>query len=261
MIGSLRYAAALLRMVLKSVTSQRRAMVIRGVFSIVSHLAYIPIWFVMFSYTPTIGGWGIEHALFAYGIAIASWGLVAILAYGLRTLPQQIDYGELDGYLILPQPVLISVALSTSKSTGLGEVVFGLGACIAAGTFYGVDLTFLPLFIAVGVIIFASGILLFASLGFWIQQFYASAEEIYFNFNLLASRPAPIFTGAVQVIVLTLIPVGLMTHIPIRFAETHQFSLLVFIVLGTLAYAAFSIAFFHVGLRRYESGNRFGVRG
>jgi ABC-2 type transport system permease protein len=259
--GQFRYALALIGMVFKSATSQRRAMLLRGFFSVISHLAYIPIWFVMFSYVPTIGGWGIEHALMAYGIAITSWGLVAVLAYGLRTLPQQIDHGELDGYLTLPQPVLISVALSTSKSAGLGEIIFGVGASIAAGVFYGVDLTFLPLFIVIGAIIFASGILLFASLGFWVRQFYASAEEIYFNFNLMASRPAPIFTGAIQVITLTLIPVGLMTHIPVRFAETHQTSLLLFIVLGTLAYAALAIAFFHVGLRHYESGNRFGVRG
>lgn len=32
-------------------------------------------------------------------------------------------------------------------------------------------------------------------------------------------------------------------------------------VIGAAAYAFIAVSFFHIGLRHYESGSRFGVRG
>lgn len=236
-------------------------MLIRGLFSFISTMIYFPVWYIMFSFAPSIGGWTIEHAILAYGLSITCWGIVALTAYGLRTLPQQIDNGELDSYLTLPKPVLLSAALSTSRNSGLGEVISGLALIIFGGIKYHIDLTFVPLFLIMGSIVFASGILFFASMGFWLKQFYASAEEIYFNFNLMASRPSPIFSGVFKIITLTIIPIGFMTHIPIEFIMTHQWQLLAFAMIGTLAYGLFACAFFYTGLKYYESGNRFGVRG
>jgi len=140
-------------------------------------------------------------------------------------------------------------------------VLFGIGLLIFCAVHFEVDLTLAPLFVLMGSIVFASGILLFASIGFWLKQFYASAEEIYFNFNLMASRPAPIFTGVIQVIALTLIPVGLMTHIPIEYVFSHRLMLLGYSLAGVAGYAALAVSLFYLGLRHYESGNRFGVRG
>lgn len=261
MAGNLRYLWALLSITFKSVASQRGAMLLRGFFAVVTHVVYFPVWYLMFSYTPSIGGWTLQHAFLGYGISIACWGIVALTMFGLRTLPQQIDNGELDSYLTLPKPVLLSAALSTSRNSGLGELLAGLGFILFAGFKYHIDLTFIPLILVMGSIVFASGILFFASFGFWLKQFYASAEEIYFNYNLMASRPAPIFTGMFKIISLTIIPIGLMTHIPIEFIMTHQFKFLIFSVVGTIAYAILAVAFFHHGLKHYESGNRFGVRG
>lgn len=261
MVGNLRYLWALLSITFKSAISQRGAMLLRGGISALTHTIYIPVWYVMFSFAPNIGGWTLQHALLAYGLATACWGIVALLAYGLRTLPQQIDNGELDSYLTLPKPILLSAALSTSRNSGLGELMIGIGLIIFAGVKYDIDLTFIPLFLVMGSIVFASGILFFASFGFWIKQFYASAEEIYFNYNLMASRPSPIFSGIFKLISLTIIPIGLMTHIPVEFILTHQWKLLFFSAFGTVAYAIFASAFFYMGLRHYESGNKFGVRG
>lgn len=261
MAGNLRYLWALLSITFKSAASQRGAMILRGVMAVITHMIYFPVWYVMFSFTPSIGGWTLAHAFLGYGIAISCWGIIALTMIGLRTLPHQIDNGELDSYLTLPKPVLLSAALSTSRNSGLGELVVGLFFISFAGFKYHLDLTFMPLILIMGSIVFASGILFFASFGFWIRQFYASVEELCFNYNLMASRPAPIFTGIFKIITLTILPIGFMTHVPIEFIMTHQFKFLAFSMLGTAAYAVFAIAFFHHGLKYYESGNRFGVRG
>lgn len=261
MAGNLRYLWALLAITFKSVASQRTAMILRGLFAVLTHLIYFPVWYVMFSFAPSIGGWTLQHAFLAYGISIACWGIVALTMFGLRTLPQQIDNGELDSYLTLPKPVLLSAALSTSRNSGLGELMAGVGLIAYAGYKYHIDLTFIPLILVMGSVVFASGVLFFASCGFWLKQFYASAEEIYFNYNLMASRPAPIFSGVFKIITLTIVPIGFMTHIPVEFLMTHQYKFLLLSLVGTIAYAVFAIAFFYTGLKHYESGNRFGVRG
>jgi ABC-2 type transport system permease protein len=259
--GNIRYLWALLTITFKSAASQRGAMMLRGLFAVITHVFYFPVWYVMFSYAPSIGGWTLPHAFLAYGISICSWGIVALTMFGLRTLPQQIDNGELDSYLTLPKPVLLSAALSSSRNSGLGELLAGIGFMTFAGFKFHLDLTFMPLIVFMSSIVFASGILFFASFGFWLKQFYASAEEIYFNYNLMSSRPAPIFTGMFKIISLTIIPIGFMTHIPIEFIMTHQFRFLALSMLGTIGYSVFAITFFNLGLKYYESGNRFGVRG
>lgn len=259
--ANIRFFMALCRMTFKSASMQRGAMLLRAFFSVTTHLIYIPVWYILFQFTPNISGWTIEHALYAYGLAIGCWGIVSLLAFGLRTLPEQIDHGELDSYLTLPKPVLLSAAISSSRNTGLGELLFGIALLIFCHLHYGSPIGMVPYFFVVGSIVFASAVLFFATFGFWLRQFLASAEEIYFNFNLMASRPAPIFTGLFHVLSLTLLPVGLMTHIPVEYVLGHRHELIVYLTLGALAYAAFAIAFFHIGLRRYESGNRFGVRG
>jgi len=102
MAGNLRFFLALLRMTFKSAAMQRQAILIRAGFSVITHLIYIPVWVVIFSIAPDIGGWTLHHAMVAYGISIACWGFVSLIAFGLRTIPEQIDHGELDAYLTYP---------------------------------------------------------------------------------------------------------------------------------------------------------------
>lgn len=261
MVADLRFALELLKMTLKSVASQRNSMLLRAFFAFTNHAIYIPVWLVIFSVSPDIQGWTLQHVFLTYAMSMCCWGIVFFTAFGLRTIPDQIDHGEFDAYLTLPKPVLLSAAISSSKNTGVGDFLFGCGLLIFCHFHFGVSLALMPFFIVMGCVVLASAVLFFATLGFWLRQFYGSAEEIYFNFSLLATRPAPIYTGVFKVIALTVVPVSLMAQIPVEFIFTHQWPLLAFGVIGTIAYATLAIAFFHVGLRHYESGNRFGVRG
>ncbi len=261
MAAELRYFWALLCMSFKSLAAQRSALIVRTCLTLVNHCVYFPVWYIIFSLSPDIMGWTMQHALFTYALCIISLGAVSLIAFGLRTIPEQIDHGEFDAYLTLPRPVLISVALSSPKNSGFGEIVLGLGMLIFCHIYYGSSLLFLPLLIIIGCVIFASSVLFFATLGFWIKQFYASADEIYFNFNLLATRPAPIFTGMLQFIALTLVPVSLMARVSVDYVMSNHLILLFYAVIGAAAYAFIAVSFFHIGLRHYESGSRFGVRG
>lgn len=261
MAANLKYLWALLGMTFKSSVSQRNAVLVRAVLAVITHLMYFPVWIIIFSISPDIMGWTLKHGLYTYALCLVCMGIVSLLAFGLRTIPEQIDHGEFDAYLTLPRSVLLTAALSSSKNSGLGEIIFGLGALIFCKIHFGMSLALLPLFLMMGCTIYASAILIFATCGFWLKQFYASADELYFNFVLMASRPAPIFTGVAKVIALTILPVSLMSRVPVEFVFTHHVSLLIYAAFGIMAYAVLAVSFFHIGLRHYESGSRFGVRG
>ncbi len=261
MAADLRYFWILLKVNMKAALALRVAYVIRALFSIVTHLVYILVWFVFFKAVPSIGGWQLPHILLAYGIAIAAWGVVSFLAYGFRTLPQQIDYGELDTYLTQPRPVLLNVAMGSSKASGPGETIFGIGVVLYAATLIDVSVPAVLLVMVCASIVFASLILSTATLGFWLRNFHGVAEELYFNFNILASRPGPLFSGWLKIIVLTIIPVSFMTHIPLEWLIEHDMQALLWTLAGTVIFSVLSAWLFGFGLRYYESGNRFGVRG
>ena len=59
----------------------------------------------------------------------------------------------------------------------------------------------------------------------------------------------------------TLLPVAFLTHLPIKWLMEHNLYALGWSVAGTAGLCAVSFGIFRAGLRRYESGNRFGVRG
>lgn len=259
--ADLRYFLALLKINGRAAMSRRAAYLIRGFLGFLTHSVYILVWFVFFAAVPRVGGWGLEHLLLAYGISVAAWGIVASLAYGFRTLPEQIDNGELDVYLTQPRPVLLNVAMGTSKAAGLGEIVFGLGLIGYSASIAGFTLPAAALAVVCAALIFASIALATASLGFWLRDFRGTSEELILNFSILSSRPAPLFTGWMKFMLMTVIPVSFMTHVPIEFIMNHRVDALLATLAGTVFSTAAAYGLFSFGLRRYESGNRFAVRG
>lgn len=256
-----RYFLALMRATLKTTASMRAAYLIRAVFSIATHGAYLMIWFFLFRAVPSLGGWKLEHMLFAYGLSVAAWGLLSFFAYGLRTLPRQIDSGELDTLLIQPRSVLLGVMAGAAKTSGVGETVFGLVLMFWAAAKAGISFWIVGLVTLNAAVIFGAMVLGIASLGFWLRDFFDTAEMLYYTYNILASRPGPAFDGIIYVATLTVAPIAFMTHFPIEAIIDHKLSAALLSVCGTMVCIGVSYAIFRAGLNRYESGNRFGTRG
>lgn len=256
-----RYFLALMRATLKTTASLRTAYLIRAIFSIVTHGSYLVVWFFLFHAVPSLGGWRLEHVLFAYGLSVAAWGLLSFFAYGLRTLPRQIDTGELDTLLIQPRSVLLGIMAGSGKTSGLGEAIFGIVLMLWAANKAGIALWIVGLATLNATIIFGAMVLGLASLGFWLRDFFDTAEILYYTYNILASRPGPAFDGIIYVATLTIAPIAFMTHFPIEAIIEHKSAAIAWTAIGTTLCVCISCAIFKAGLNRYESGNRFGVRG
>ena len=72
--------------------------------------------------------------------------------------------------------------------------------------------------------------------------------------------PRPLFAGFLKIVLFTLIPAGFIGYLPVELLRDFEWTGLLSAVLGAVGYAALALAVFAVGLRRYESGNRFGAR-
>ncbi|MGB1076809.1 MAG: ABC-2 family transporter protein [Bdellovibrionales bacterium] len=261
MVANLAYIWALLKVNMKSALSLRATYAIRLIFNISNHAIYMCIWFIIFDRVESIGGWGIEHILLAYGIGIMVWGLISFLAFGLRKLPYQIDNGELDAYLTQPRPILINIALGMHAAAGPPEIIFGAIVLAFASAMTGVSFLWLLFMVICATLVFGSMILAYGSVGFWLQGFHTTSEEINFNAFIISNRPEAVFDGWLHLFILTIIPVTFMIHLPIEFLLTYKITALLGTIFGTLLCMAISYLIFQTGLRRYESGNRFGVRG
>lgn len=244
-------------MSMKVSLSMRAVFLIRTIFTLVSHGIYLTVWFIFFHAVRSINGWGINHVLFSYGIGLAAYGVLSYFACGIRTMPQQIDNGELDIYLVQPRPVLLNIAMGSPKNAGLIEIITGVALCAITAGSLGIGAFHLIYIVTCACLIFVAMALAYGSLGFWLKDFHSTAEELHFNFNIMASRPPAAFSGALQVLVLTLMPVAFMTHVPLGAFGWPPGITLAITGAMTLFCLGLSYAIFYLGLRRYESGNRF----
>ena len=95
--------------------------------------------------------------------------------------------------------------------------------------------------------------------------FYTSGTErlgnnIMMTFLIFSNQPATIFTGIYKVIFLTVIPAGFVSLFPVTLLKSFTWTEFAVFTLGTGGIFLLSLFFFYRGLRRYASGNRFGIR-
>ena len=96
--------------------------------------------------------------------------------------------------------------------------------------------------------------------GFFIDDFKRLGENIFTSLLTFASQPASIFSGWHKVIFLTILPAGVISLYPVRLIQNFNLVDLGLMFISILFFFVLSIFTYHKGLKRYASGNRFGVR-
>ncbi len=261
MTRSLSYLLDLFKINFRSAVSLRWAFIARSVFMAANNLIMFCVWILMFRNFDDIQGWTIHHMMILVGVGSGGFGLFVLFGNGLRTLANQIDNGELDSYLISPQPALLSAAGKSCDPSGLGELVTTLILC---GFAWPVVQHHVPAVIGLLVlfgIFWASMALIFGSVAFWAKDMDEWANTMLMNCIIIGTNPTNIYSDFFKIIIFTVFPVGFVALFPIEYMINNQIELLLYATGGVFAIAALAIWLFNHGLKRYESGNRFGVRG
>ena len=258
--SSLGFLGAMVMMNFKSSLALRGAFWLQAGFMVANNLLYFTFWWIFFDRFEEVGGWRISDVAALYGIVAAGFGMAVVFAGGVRDLSRSIVEGDLDAFLTQPRSPLLHALASKTSASGWGDLVSGIGFLMLSGlvTWPTVPIALLAVLISATIFV-AAGVILH-SLAFWLGRIDNLARQMWEFLVTFSIYPRPIFSGALQLLLFTLIPAGFIGYLPVELVRDFQWSGLAAAVGGALAWAGLAIAVFQAGLRRYESGNRFGVR-
>ena len=259
--ASLRFAAALVGINLKSSFALRGAFWLQAAFMVANNVLYFAFWWIFFDRFEEIRGWRVADVAALFGIVATGFGASVVFAGGVRELSRSIVDGDLDAFLTQPKSPLLQVTMSRTQASGWGDMCSGLGFLGLSGLVGWQSLPLAAVAVLCSACVFvASGVILH-SLAFWLGRIEPVARQMWDFLVMFSSYPRPLFAGALKLVLFTLIPAGFIGYLPVELVRNFDWTGLVAAVAGAAGYALLAVAVFRTGLRRYESGNRFGVRG
>ena len=98
------------------------------------------------------------------------------------------------------------------------------------------------------------------SLTFWLGSIESVSQKYLDSLFLFALYPTNIYSGILQLVMFTIIPAGLIGYLPVELIRSFSWTKLAIVLSSSLAFLCIAILVFNLGLKRYESGNKFGVR-
>lgn len=254
-------AVAYIRFNLKSQMEYRGAFISQIAAMILNDGVWVAFWVLYFTRFPVLRGWGVEDVMTIWALTASGFGLAHALYGNVIFLPFLIIQGQLDAWMLYPRALLPHMLLGKMNATAWGDALFGYGVyfllvqpdLIHALMFICLTISCATLFIGFGI--------LAGSLAFFVGNAANLTEQWRISLITFSTYPSILFEGLVKILLFTLIPAGFVTHFPIQ--VLRHLSLLdgIFTLGGALGFLLLSIIVFHLGLRRYESGNLTEMRG
>jgi ABC-2 type transport system permease protein len=257
----LRFARTLLATNLRASLALRGAFWLQAAFMVGNNLAFFTTWWLLFARFHDIGGWRLPDMMTVFGVVASGFGLSVVFGGGARRLARMIADGELDPLLVQPKPVLLHAVGSASTASGWGDLTTGIGMLYLAGRLDLETLPFVALAVAVSATVFTSASVLFQSLAFWLGDVEQLSRQLWEFTLTFALYPQPLFAGGISFLLYTLLPAGFVGFLPVEVVRNPSALLCLSAAGAALGWWLLAVGVFALGLRRYESGSRFGARG
>jgi len=246
---------------LKTALAQRGHFAFQALFMLINNLTFFVFWWALFRNVETIRGWVIGDVQLLYGLSAASYGVMVVLAGGVRQISRWIDHGELDPLLVQPKATWLYAVASRSQPSGIGDIVSGVFFLAMSGRVY-VGNSWLAVFsVLCGACVFLGGALAFYSLAFWLSRTETLSRQLTDFLILFTFYPDSLFSGPLRVVLFTVLPAGFITYLPVRLIRDERLILLPVLLLAAAGFLSLGVAVFQRGTRRYASGSRFGLWG
>ncbi|MDR2902624.1 MAG: ABC-2 family transporter protein [Lactobacillales bacterium] len=257
----MRYLYLLLTTNFKTVLTLKAAFIGRFLLTVIDLIVFFVGFSIAFFKYENIKGYTIRDIAFAWGISIIIYSVLPVFFQGNGAeLARKIEQGELDGYLLVPKNVWLSVVASKSDPAGLA-FTFGGGMMLwFSGYITWANFPLLILMIFLGIIIFVSLFSILGSLAFWFGGAHEWARQYLNMFLGITNMPAGIYTGFFKVVVYTILPAGVITFVPLDVIQGSFYSL-GYIFGAAVFFFALAVFVFKKGLKRYSGGNVFTYKG
>lgn len=194
-----------------------------------------------------------------WGLTASSYGLSHILFAKAFSLSDLIINGKLDSYLVMPKNVLLSVITSSTSTSALGDLLYGL--IIICFFCFSIQRFFLfLLFTVTGAVIITSFAVLMGSLSFWFIRAEMFGQQMLDSMINFSTYPDGIFKGTVKFMLYLVIPVGMSVYQPIHLMVHFQIGRMLAVLGYTVLLAAAAVFVFYRGLKRYSSSSLMSAR-
>lgn len=260
MLKTLLFYFYLLRTSIIASISLRSAFLIESSLMIGNSLMYFSMWWIFFRQFNDIAGWQLRDMYALMAIVLTSYGLSQICFGGIKNLARIIINGDLDPFMTQPKNLLLHLAGSRSYSKGWGQIVSSVILVLLGGLTEPATLLLLLISSIGGCLVFTATAIMAHSLAFWLGPIESVSKKYCDSLYLFVLYPPNIYTGVLQVVMFTLIPAGVIGYIPVELLRHFSWPMLFVFVASSLSFFALAFLIFHLGLKRYESGNKFGMR-
>jgi len=224
------------------------------VFMILNNASFIIQWFIFFSLKENIGGYNMDKVLLLWALASGTFGLSHFFFKNSYNLSSIITNGKLDAYLVMPKNVLLSAITTDVESSAIGDILYGYIILFISGLTIPKFLLF-TLFIITGGLIMTSIAVILGSLSFWFHKTDTIADIGNGFITHFATYPDGIFKGITKILLYTVIPIGIVSYIPIKIFTEFNIYLTIGIILLTILLVGITFIIFNKGLKRYSSSN------
>ena len=217
-------------------------------------------WWTYFHQFPLVHGWQATDVVVIWAVSAGGFGLCMSVFGNSRELALLIMNGGLDAYLGMPRYVLLHVCISASDPTAWGDLLFAFGSFVL---FLRPDVLHIALFVLLvfmSAFIFGAFCIIFCSLAFFIGNTDGLTQQLLNALITFSTYPMNLFSGAVRLMLFTVVPAGFISFIPLQLLHQFTIPLLGGMIGFTVFIVAFAVGLFHLGLRRYESGNLLGMQ-
>jgi ABC-2 type transport system permease protein len=253
-------AWAYVRLNLAAQLEYRGAFVSQVVAMFVNDAVWVAFWALFFTRFPVLRGWDVRDVITVWAVAAAGFGIAHAIYGNAIMLAQLIAQGQIDVWMLYPRALLPHMLLGRMNATAVGDALFGYAVYLA---FVRPDWKHFALFAVLTVssaAVFVGFGVLSGSVGFFLGNSATLSEQWRFAMITFATYPATLFQGAVKLLLFTAIPALFVNLFPVEALRSMSLADAGLAVLGSLAVVAVGVAVFHLGLRRYESGNLLAMR-
>ena len=259
-MSELKNLLAHIKISIQSTVSLRESFLLQSFFMLLSNLVFFSFWWIYFSNFNSIKGWTLSDIACLYGIVNGAYGIFSVFLGGSRYLARMVFEGDLDMLIVKPKNLLLQIMGSKSVSSGWGDIVSSAVFLGFSGYITIMNLPLLVLFILTACIVIASFSIMMGSLAFWIGDSHALSKQLFEFLLTFSNYPKSIYVGAIKVFLLTVVPSGFIGFVPIETIKNHSLSGVFYILGFTIIYAYCASKIFHLGLRKYSSGNKSGFK-
>lgn len=260
MLNTIAFYFALLKTSMRASISKRGAFLIESGLMVANNLIFFSIWWIFFRQFNDVAGWNFKDMIVLMAVGTGSYGLMQVCFGGIRNLSKMIINGDLDPFMTQPKNLLLHVAGSKSHSKGWGHIMTAFLLVVFGGvaTIHTVPLIIISLLS--GCLVFTSINVIAHSLPFWVGSIEGVSKKYCDALFLFALYPTNIYSGILQLVMFTLIPAGVIGYLPVELIRAFSWQQFFLLIVSSLIFFSLAFLVFYSGLRRYESGNKFGTR-